>query len=91
MEELWTDSIILQSVWKSFMDKLLGEWDEIILWVMFHVVLSLGILRAHVSQSTVMLAANVAFLAIPGVMFLNTNSGNLVIFHHLPDPPACSQ
>jgi|SRR5712675_3477923 len=39
-----------------------------------------GILRAHVSQSTVMLAANVAFLAIPGVMFLNTNSGNLVIF-----------
>src|SRR5712675_310066 len=38
-----------------------------------------GILKAHVPQSTVMLAANVAFLAIPGVMFLNTNSGNLVI------------
>jgi len=45
MEELWTDSIILQRVWKSFMDKLLGEWDEIILWVMFHVVLSLEFLR----------------------------------------------
>ena len=38
-----------------------------------------GILKANVPQSTVMLAANVAFLAIPGVMFSNTNSGNLVI------------
>jgi len=73
MEELWTDSIILERVWKSFMSKLLGEWGEIILW------------------STVMLAVNVAFLAIPAVMFSNTTSGNLASVDQAVILPSSSQ
>jgi len=56
MEKLWTDGVIIETVWKSFMTKLLKEWDGIIL------------------LSTVMLTANVGFLAIPGVMFFNPSS-----------------
>jgi len=56
LEKLWTDEIIIETVWKSFMSKLLGEWEELILW------------------STVMLTANVGFLAIPGVVISNINN-----------------
>jgi hypothetical protein len=34
VERLWTDEVIIQSVWKTFMTKLLGEWEYVILWVM---------------------------------------------------------
>jgi hypothetical protein len=37
MERLWTGKIIAKRVWKSFMTKLLSEWNDIILWVRFHV------------------------------------------------------
>jgi hypothetical protein len=33
MEKLWTDEIIIEAVWKSFMAKLLGEWEGVILCV----------------------------------------------------------
>jgi hypothetical protein len=33
VEKLWTDDIIIETVWKGFMRKLLGEWEELILWV----------------------------------------------------------
>jgi hypothetical protein len=33
LEKLWTDEIIIETIWKSFMSKLLGEWEELILWV----------------------------------------------------------
>ncbi|KAF8257703.1 hypothetical protein EI94DRAFT_1817117 [Lactarius quietus] len=56
LEKLWTDEVIIETVWKSFMEKLLHEWGELILW------------------STVMLTANVGFLAIPGVVISNLNS-----------------
>ncbi|KAH9979764.1 hypothetical protein BJV74DRAFT_121406 [Russula compacta] len=59
MEKLWTDEVIIETVWKSFMTKLLGEWEDVILW------------------STVMLTANVGFLAIPGVVLSNLNGSNL--------------
>ena len=29
----WTDEIIIKVVWKSFMTKLVDEWDGLILWV----------------------------------------------------------
>jgi hypothetical protein len=32
-EELWTDEVIIETVWKSFMTKLLGEWEYAILLV----------------------------------------------------------
>lgn len=56
LEKLWTDEIIIERVWKSFMTKLLEEWGELIL------------------LSTVMLTANVGFLAIPGVIISDLNS-----------------
>jgi hypothetical protein len=34
VERLWTDDVIIETVWKSFMTKLLGEWEYVILWVM---------------------------------------------------------
>jgi len=33
MEKLWTDEVIIETVWKTFMSKLLGEWEDVILWV----------------------------------------------------------
>jgi hypothetical protein len=33
MEKLWTDEVIIETVWKSFMTKLLSEWEGTILWV----------------------------------------------------------
>ncbi|KAH9061121.1 hypothetical protein EDB87DRAFT_484421 [Lactarius vividus] len=59
IKRLWTDEIIIETVWKSFMTKLVGEWEELILW------------------STVMLTANVGFLAIPGVVISNINSNDM--------------
>ncbi|KAH8982875.1 hypothetical protein EDB92DRAFT_2040114, partial [Lactarius akahatsu] len=50
IEKLWTDDVIIDTAWKSFVPKLLEEWQELIL------------------LSTVMLSANVGFLAIPGVV-----------------------
>ncbi|KAH9003374.1 hypothetical protein EDB86DRAFT_2891767 [Lactarius hatsudake] len=56
INKLWTDEIIIETVWKGFMSKLVGEWGELILW------------------STVMLTANVGFLAITGVVISNINN-----------------
>ncbi|KAH8989157.1 hypothetical protein EDB86DRAFT_3081157 [Lactarius hatsudake] len=50
LEKVWTDKIVVEALWKEFMQKLVSEWTEFVLY------------------STVMLAANVAFLAIPGVI-----------------------
>jgi len=33
MEKLWTDEVIIETVWKSFMSRLLAEWEGVILWV----------------------------------------------------------
>ncbi|KAI9509033.1 hypothetical protein F5148DRAFT_814395 [Russula earlei] len=68
VEKMWTDDVIIETVWKNFMTKLLGEWEDVILW------------------STVMLTANVGFLAIPGVVLSNlsgstlTSASQVVIF-----------
>ncbi|KAI9458568.1 hypothetical protein BJY52DRAFT_1212082 [Lactarius psammicola] len=67
IDKLWTDGIIIDAAWKSFVPKLLEEWQELIL------------------LSTVMLSANVGFLAIPAVVLSNlnnniTNASQVVIF-----------
>ncbi|KAI0296395.1 hypothetical protein BC826DRAFT_232371 [Russula brevipes] len=68
LETLWVDDVIIETVWKKFMTKLLKEWEDLILW------------------STVMLAANVGFLACPGVILSNlsgsplTSASDVVIF-----------
>ncbi|KAH9005403.1 hypothetical protein EDB86DRAFT_2825063 [Lactarius hatsudake] len=50
LQKVWTDEIVVEALWREFMQKLVSEWAEFVLY------------------STVMLAANVAFLAIPGVI-----------------------
>jgi len=53
------DEVIIETVWKNFMTKLLAEWEGVILW------------------STVMLTANVGFLAIPGVVLSNLSGSSI--------------
>jgi hypothetical protein len=73
---LWTDEIIIETVWKRFMTKLVEEWEELILWVCHRAASKLEIssLTRLISQSTVMLTANVGFLAIPGVVISTINN-----------------
>ncbi|KAI9446149.1 hypothetical protein H4582DRAFT_2069488 [Lactarius indigo] len=56
LEKVLTD---VEAHWKGFMQKLVSEWTEFVLY------------------STVMLAANVAFLAIPGVIVVPQDTGPL--------------
>jgi hypothetical protein len=48
MEKLWTDEIIIEAVWKSFMAKLLGEWEGVILCVRCYIPSRVAILQSHV-------------------------------------------
>lgn len=78
MEKIWTDDMIREPDWKRFITKLLAQWESVILWVRFtslHDYLIHQLKRSL--QSTVMLAANVGFLAIPGVVLSNINGSNL--------------
>ncbi|KAN0116202.1 hypothetical protein V8E52_006259 [Russula decolorans] len=68
MEKLWTDEMIKEAYWKRFITKLLAQWESVILWI-HQLKRSL--------QSTVILTANVGFLAIPGVVLSNINGSNL--------------
>ena len=33
MEKIWTDDVIIEPYWKTFMAKLLAQWKGVILWV----------------------------------------------------------
>ncbi|KAI0293521.1 hypothetical protein BC826DRAFT_374000 [Russula brevipes] len=46
LKKVWTDELVIEEVWKKFMEKLIFEWVDFVLY------------------ATVMLAANVGFLAI---------------------------
>ncbi|KAI0293519.1 hypothetical protein BC826DRAFT_1104964 [Russula brevipes] len=46
LKKVWMDELVIEEVWKNFMEKLISEWVDFILY------------------ATVMLAANVGFLAI---------------------------
>jgi hypothetical protein len=87
IEKLWTDEIIIDAAWKGFVPKLLEEWQELILLVcrLTSSKPECLIFMRTTFQSTVMLSANVDFLAIPGVVIstLNdniTNASQVVIF-----------
>ena len=79
MEKLWTDEVIIETVWKNFMSKLLGEWEGVILWVRIQRLHPRVVLQTYVivTQSTVMLTANVGFLAIPGVVLSNLSGSSI--------------
>jgi hypothetical protein len=77
MEKLWTDEVIIETVWKNFMTKLLAEWEGVILWVRVQRVWLALQTHVIVIQSTVMLTANVGFLAIPGVVLSNLSGSSI--------------
>jgi hypothetical protein len=70
VEKLWMDEVIIETVWKAFMAKLLEEWQDVVLWVILTGFFEFP-LTYVTHQSTVMLTANVGFLAIPGVVITN--------------------
>jgi hypothetical protein len=35
LEKLWTDEIIVETLWRDFMQKLVSEWTEFVLYVWF--------------------------------------------------------
>ncbi|KAI0247959.1 hypothetical protein BJV78DRAFT_1241392 [Lactifluus subvellereus] len=55
LKKVWMDELIIEEVWMGFMQRLLSEWTDFVLY------------------STVMLATNVAFLAIQGVVVVPQN------------------
>ena len=75
IEKLCTDEIIINAAWKGFVQKLLEEWQELILVVCRCTALKpkFSIFTQTISQSTVMLSANVGFLAVPGVVISTLN------------------
>jgi hypothetical protein len=99
MERLWTDEIIVERVWKSVMSKLVQDWERVILWVRVQLrnVIGSPVSRDYYVQSTVMLTANVGFLAIPDVIppssFSETDTTDMsqaVEFSYLEVPPITS-
>ncbi len=33
LEKVWTDKIVVEALWKEFMQKLVSEWTEFVLYV----------------------------------------------------------
>ena len=76
LEIVWVDEIIIQETWRKFISILLKEWEQLILSVCYCATSKLESLcfTRTISQSTVMLAVNVGFLAVPGVVISNLNN-----------------
>ena len=55
MQRLWTDEVIIETVWKNFMTKLLAEWEGVILWVRIRSrnVIGSSVLRSCIVDSDV--------------------------------------
>jgi len=49
METVWTDEVVIERAWKSFMTKLLSEWNDLILWVRFRVYLCPEFFSPHLA------------------------------------------
>ncbi|KAF8478376.1 hypothetical protein DFH94DRAFT_53546 [Russula ochroleuca] len=57
LKKVWADESIFEGVWRDFMQKLVSEWTDFVLY------------------STVMLTANVTFLAVQGVIVIPSDGG----------------
>ena len=76
LQRVWVDGIIIQPRWKDFINRLkdeLGRYTIFVSLVRFACRVSYG------SQSTVMLAVNFSFLAVPGVVIPGTPAGPIEI------------
>lgn len=65
--KMWVDGIMHQAVWLDSIKKLNEEWTEFILYVRLQVVIMAFPTHMDILQATVLLNANVAFLAIQSV------------------------
>lgn len=65
LQRAWVDSIVIQPRWKDFITRLKDEWNRYTLLVSPSRFAWPIIYR---SQSTVMLAVNISFLAVPGII-----------------------
>ena len=93
MEKIWADEVINETIWKSFVSKLLDEWNGLILWVRFQIALVTGGFDPQVMcyQSAVLLSVNVGLLAVPGVTLYNINGDDLESVRQLIIFPSSSQ
>jgi hypothetical protein len=68
LKKVWTDELVIEEVWKNFMERLISEWVDFVLYVSYAPIYLTFKYVHHVDpqhwQATVMLAANVGFLAI---------------------------
>ena len=75
LEEIWVDRLVHESHWFEFIGKLTSEWQEFVVVVLWHcTIFHDKELTLLFIQDTVILAANMAFLAIQSV----DNGGQLV-------------
>ena len=76
LQRVWVDGIIIQPRWKDFINRLKDELGRYTIFVS----LARFVCRvAYGSQSTVMLAVNFSFLAVPGVVIPGTPAGPIEI------------
>ncbi|KAI9508578.1 hypothetical protein F5148DRAFT_1283882 [Russula earlei] len=71
VEKMWTDDVIIETVWKNFMTKLLGEWEDVILWSAVMLIANVGFLAipgvvlSNLSGSTLTSASQVVIFTSP--------------------------
>ncbi|KAH9973819.1 hypothetical protein BGW80DRAFT_1306591 [Lactifluus volemus] len=44
LERLWTDEVLIETVWETFVTKLLREWQDVVLWSVMMLVANVGFL-----------------------------------------------
>ena len=71
---MWVDGIMHKSVWEECVKKMSDEWQEFVFFVSSSLH-ACTVIKSNPQQATVMLNANVAFLAIQSVDVNNVNGG----------------
>ena len=67
LQEITTDSLVNEVLWEEMLGSILDEWREFTIYVRF-ILVSFDLLNIYLNvQATVLLNANVAFLAIQSV------------------------
>jgi hypothetical protein len=72
LRRVWVDRSINSPRWKQFNNQLTSEWSGITMYVRIMISYCSTPICAHSYQSTVMLAVDVSFLAVPSVIPSNT-------------------
>jgi hypothetical protein len=75
MEKLWMNEFVTPTIWENFMTNQLKQWADGILLVMQLDLTRFLLTHAIAIQATVILAVDVGFLTVPGVVY-NNYSGN---------------